>query len=286
MISVDDLQKYFTLPNKKISHFDPLIMPFNFFSRKSNKLLVTIGASCPGGQYLDNRPVSCYGNILSNAISADWLNLSVPGAGNNYIGQLYLDLIDYLRIKNSYQSVVCIIVFTETGRDFNGWFDRHVDYASWLRTNIKDDTDYYNFLEFVNDFAIDKILSHNNLENFELLIGFDCVNPSSVIKLKEVMIKKTWLEVYNDFDLDDVCYILSPFVFEKLNSIFSIEWGLNRDVFKIWQIKQMIKSEIRLDLISDPQRFINWHPRELGHSIWAQYLYRQLEEKNQKLVTP
>jgi hypothetical protein len=245
---------------------------------------VTLGDSWTWGDELSDRLHTCWGNILSEKIGSDWLNLSVPGAGNHYIGQLYQDFVNYIKQNNNYEDILCIIVMTETGRDFNGWFDRDVDYASWLRDNIKDHNDYYRFLEFINDFAIDRILS-NRIDGVELLIGFNFVSASSVIKLQHLLLEKTWIEVYTKQDLTDCCYIVSPYIFEKLDSIFSMEWSLDRGVFREWQVKQLEATEKRLSILNNRRFFYpRLHPNESGHVAWAEYLYEKMKKNGSKII--
>jgi hypothetical protein len=271
MITQQDIKRYFTHPNKNISHREPSELPFSFVSRNATRLLVTIGDSWTWGYELSDRTNACYGNILSEKLGSDWLNLSVPGAGNHYIGQLYL----YVTQRDVYyEDISCVIVLTETGRDFNGWFDRDVDYAGWLRTQINSSEDYYKFLEFINDFAIDQIVQ-NKTENIDILVGFNFIDPSSRDKLKHLLIPRTWLEVVLDESIaDDKCHIVSPYIFEKLDDIFSIEWSLDKNLFRHWQVEQLEKSQQRINKITNSQHFYpEMHPTEHGHKIWAEYLY-------------
>jgi len=279
-----DIEKYFTLPNEKISRLDPSKIPFDFVDQNSKKLLVTIGDSWSWGDELSHRLECCYGSLLSKKLEADWLNLSPSGAGNHYIGQLYLDLVAYIKQHNKYEAVLCVIVFTETGRDFNGWFDREIDYASWLRNNIKKHTDYDRFLEYINDFSIDRILE-NKVDGIELLCAFNFVNPSSIDKLKNSLVKKTWIEVCANQNLDNICYFVSPYIFKKLESTLSIEWSLNRQKFLTWQIGNLEATQKRLHMLEDSRYFYpRLHPKETGHAAWAEYLYTEIKHKGSRIV--
>lgn len=285
MITNDDIKKYFTLPYDKISHYDSSKNPFDVKNRLSSKLLVTLGDSWSWGDELSDRSNKCYGNILSERLQSDWLNLSVPGAGNHYIGELYLDFVEFIKQNNAYKNILCVIVLTETGRDFNGWFDREVDYASWLKTNIAAPIDYYKLLEFINDFAIDRLVTDRQIPNLELLVGFNFVNPSSTKKLQNALIEKTWLEVCTNQVLDDECYFVSPYIFDKFEQIFSIEWSLDREIYKQWAVTQLEKAQKRLSLLQDHRYFHQYlHPKENGHVAWAEYLYDKIKKNGSKIV--
>ena len=99
------------------------------------------------------------------------------------------------------------------------------------------------------------------------------------------MIKKTWLEVCINQELLDPCYIVSPYIFKKLDSIFSIEWSLDRQLYIKWQITQLEATGKRLKLLEDPRYFYpRLHPREDGHVVWAEYLYKEIKENGYKIV--
>ena len=279
--------QHFTAPNKNISHLDTGFVPFSFVDRNSKNLLVTIGDSWTYGDELKNPRDESFGNLLSQQLNVDYLNLSACGAGNHYIGQLFNDLVDYIKKNNDYQYITCVVTLTETARDFNGWFDQKIDYASWIRQHINSESDYYKFLEFINDFTIDKILEATQLSNLEILVAYNFVSPGSIDKLGTLLLDKTWLEIIVDTDISDRCHVVSPYILKKLEAVLEIEQSANPVIFRQWQLDLIEQANKRLELLDNkvlfnPQR----HPTTQGHKLWASYVFEQLKFKKSKILPP
>ena len=281
-MKLDDevLQKCFTLPNPNISHLDPGVVPFNFVDREQNTLLVTFGDSWTWGDdlTLDNnkefRLENVYGNQLSKAIGADFLNLAVPGSGNQWLSVLFEE---FVRLELEYKQIIAIVTFTEVGRDFNGWFDRTVDYASWLRNNIHSSQDYTKFLQWQNNKISSAITeSAKKLPNLKLLATSNFVDPIGLDPFGNNQLDKTWLQVYRG-DIDDGCYFVSPYILEKYESILDLEWSLDRATWLEWADECLKQATQRLDIIKDPQYFRGlYHPLIEGHQAWSRYLETKL----------
>jgi hypothetical protein len=281
-----DLQ-HFTKPNKNISHLEPGSNPFRFVDRNSNNLLVTIGDSWTWGDELKNPQDEAFGNLLSQRLAVDHLNLSVCGAGNHYIGQLFDDFIAYIEKHNNYQHKTCIVVLTEAARDFNGWFDRKVDYASWIKKHVNTASDYYKFLEFIDDFTVNKILKANTVPNLEILVAYNFVSPAHNSKLGPLLLDKTWLEVIVGAEMTDYCRVISPYIFKKLEAILELENSADPAIFRQWQIELLEQANKRLGIMENNQWFhVQRHPGDQGHKLWADYILEQLKFKKSKILTP
>lgn len=274
------LQSHFTLPNPNISHLDPGFVPFNFVDRGQHTLLVTFGDSWTYGHDLtvDNdqefRLEHVYGNQLSKIIDADFLNLSVPGSGNQLIPVLFEE---FTQLELEYKHIIAIITFTEIGRDFNGWLDRDVDYASWLRDNIQTSSDYTKFLRWQNNLVAKKIVElADHVPNLKLLVSTNFVDPIGLEPFGNRQLDKTWLQVYRG-DNDHVCYFVSPYIIEKYQSVLDLEWSLDRTTWLQWADECLTRIDQRLAIIKDPQYFRGlYHPLAQGHLAWAHYIEKQL----------
>jgi hypothetical protein len=281
-----DLQN-FTLPNKNISHLEPGSNPFNFVARNSKNLLITIGDSWTWGDELKNPSDEAFGNLLSQALNVDYLNLSARGAGNHYIGQLFDDFIAFTEKNDDYQNMTCIVVLTESARDFNGWFDQDVDYARWLRQHINTISDYYKFLEFIDDFTMNKLLRAKTIPNLEILISYNFISPVPNDKLGTLLLDKTWLEIIIGTEINDSCYVVSPYIFKKLEAVLELENSVDPMIFKQWQIELLEQANKRLGLLENKKLFHSErHPTSHGHKLWADYLLGQLKFKKSKILTP
>ena len=261
-------------------HLDEGTVPFNFVDYQQNKLLVTLGDSWTWGDELDptRRIQFGYGNLLAQNLQCDWLNLSVPGCGNHYIGVLFCEFIDYIVKNPGYQDITCVITLTEIGRDFNSWFDRNVDYATWLRENIRVPEDYDRLLEYQNKMVVDKIIEQaNRVSNITIKFATNFVDPIGIDK--KYMLKKSWLEIL--MSLDHVCYFTMPGIIDNLKGTLGMEWSLSEHTFKSWaedQICRAIKRCTALEFLRDSESLLHkrFHPTEHAHSLWADYVALQL----------
>jgi hypothetical protein len=274
------LQTHFTLPNPGISHHNVGFNPFNFIDRNQDTLLVTFGDSWTYGDDLtpnndrEYRLENVFGNQLSKRIGADYLNLAVPGSGNQWTPVLFEE---FVQLELEYKHIVAIITFTEVGRDFDGWFDRDVDYASWLKINIHTSQDYTKFLQWQNNQIASKIVElADQIPGLKLLVSSNFVDPIGLEPFGSQRLDKTWLEVYRG-KMDDVCYFVSPYIIEKYRSVLELEWSLDKTTWLEWANKCLVQSEQRLDIIKDPQYFRGlYHPLIEGHRAWADYLETQI----------
>lgn len=58
----------------------------------------------------------CYGNIISNHLGSDWINLGWPGGSNHYIVKRFQEALNSDFI-NQYEDVYYVLCLTETGRE-------------------------------------------------------------------------------------------------------------------------------------------------------------------------
>ena len=150
-----DIREYFPLAAEPtpLSHFNRLkqlsdrMNGFFFHSRHSNTLVVTVGDSWTWGQCLGgyneiktykdhdwqtinglvtnvnaDRLNNAYGNLLSQQLNSDWLNLAFPGWSNVHMSQVVQNLGKVIPSLH-YSNIFVIVTLTEVGR----WFNTHVD---------------------------------------------------------------------------------------------------------------------------------------------------------------
>jgi len=290
----ETIKNYFSLPDQ---HRTQLLIgknPYDFISRNSNKLIITIGDSWTWGADLtkqktheshidkleddDYRLNHVYGGIISNALQTDFLNLGEPGSDNYYIANKLKELhaiIDQL----DYDSVVTVCVFTEVARGFLGPDDNNVDYGSWLESNIHQDGDYYEFLKFINTNIADEIVPL--LDKLQVYFATNFVDPIGFEKLESKFLAKTWLQTWCESiqqTYPESCYLVSPWVFEKLEKVFDLCPTLDRNSFLKWANGALLSADERATICKhDDKNFGQLlHPLSRGHQVWADYVLEKI----------
>jgi len=283
MITSKLLSDHFTLPNKNIiAHLPENAIPFDFLINNNETLLVTIGDSWTWGDELINRE-HCFGRVLSQKLNSDWVNLSVTGCGNQYIEQLFTEFAN-LSTTLTYKKFIVIVTFTEVGRDFNSWFDQDVDYATWLRSNIKKSCDYNKFIEFLNARLATRMCAiANKIPNLTLLVATNFVNPLGLEEFENYLLPQSWLEHITNQSFENECNIVTSYIFDKLQTVLDMEWSLDAKMFNTWAIGAIQASTIRLDqLMSCKHICPHGHPDQIAHQLWADYVYKHINLKNLK----
>jgi hypothetical protein len=279
MFTTEVLGANFTLPNKNIiAHLEENSIPFNFADYGQKDLLVTFGDSWTWGDELDpgTRTELAYGNTLAKKLNYDWLNLSVPGAGNQYIGVLFSEFVNFAVNNTKYNNIICVVTLTEVGREFNGWFDRTVDYASWLRNNIASADDYTKFLAYQNQLVVDQIIADaKRMPTLRLKLATNFVEPIGIAGANDYLLPKSWLGQATN--LNQQCYFVSPYIFDKFECIFDIEWSLSRNLFIEWVAEQSVLANSRVNVLESCDLIqTRYHPNEQLHDMWAEYVHSEL----------
>jgi hypothetical protein len=281
MIQLDQtfFKEHFTIPNLNIIDcVEPGSIPFNFVSRNKSTLVVTLGDSWSWGKDIEqDRLEFVFGNRLSLLQDADFLNLSVSGAGNQYITQLFCDFAD-IADSLCYKKVLIIVTFTEMGRDFDGWFDRDIDYRSWLLQNILGPNDYTDFLAWQMRTMANTMKNHaEKISNLELIVGTNFVDAIGLEPLSEYLLSRSWIEVYTQKSMDHQCHIVSPYIIsDKYSGVLDLCWELDRSVFLSWAEGQLDNAIKRAKVLKNPKLFYQDHPLIAGHVAWANYIKQSL----------
>lgn len=130
-LTQDTLPNYFTIADRYSSWHQTPTNTFNFIDRNSDMLIVTVGDSWTWGSDIsennhdDNfRITHLYGNVLSDELKTDWLNLGLS-ASSNFWATAMIEELGQLIPQLDYRSIYVICVFTGAGRWFNTQYDRY-----------------------------------------------------------------------------------------------------------------------------------------------------------------
>ena len=235
--------------------------PYYFKSRDSSNLLITVGDSWTYGDSLgktkvrngiddaEYRLTHVYGNLMSEQLDHDWMNLALPGGSNycvlNWLGQL-------LTRKFNYGQITCVITLTEAGRH---------EEISWAKGN-----------------SLQTALENIVVKTYSMINALQLRFPKVIFKVAHNftdsltghgIIEKTWLEILTNQQLQDNTYIVVSDHIKQLNydrtypdTVEVIDRALHRiDV---------------LDSCIYCYKEDSRHPTEPGHQLWADYLVTQL----------
>ena len=286
MISLtqETISEYFTIANSENSWIKAPTNLYNFISRHSDKLLVTIGDSWTWGADIAinhsddaHRVRSVFGNILSHKLSSDWLNLAIPAQGNFWITEMVRQVC-HIVPNLKYTDIVIVCTLTGIGRWFDTIFDRDIDYNSWFDKHISCQKDFDKLLIMLNETCVDRILSyiaphkHISLKigtNFVDHIGFDKLSSNQILP-------EPWYRVLGIRDESPVytcCYSerLSRDAFKFINPRY-------HDDFKHWFLEIDSVSTRRIKKINQYPKFQNSHPLDEHHLTWAQYIFENLNK--------
>lgn len=299
-LTPENLYDYFAVATEKDSVTVAGSRLFDFVDRQSDTLIVTIGDSWTWGADLTNFDLGCthimrlpdddyrikhvYGNVVAEAIGADFLNLGELGAGNWHIVKK-LQEMQNLHAFLHYKKILVFSIWTELGRDFNSHNDVDIDYRSWLLDNIKTCRDYYNFMKFINAIIAENI--SQIISNFDKRVQFyfatNFVDPIGVEVLSKHWIDRSWLQVICDHTRKiyqpEKCFTVFPWCIEKFDMVFDVAPELDRLEWLQWINEITAAANTRAAICyRDTINFGNLlHPSAANHRCWAEYLLAMIK---------
>ena len=257
-LSEDNLLDYFNFGESwLVCDVNPL--PANdFVSRNSDTLLVTVGDSWTWGASLNpnKRKNQVWGNVVSEMIGADWLNLAQPGQSNQWMANRCRELYN-ISAELEYKKIVVVVVFTGAARSL----DQNFDYIHWFENNS-----IHDFLPMLNTKAVRTIT--NKPSNVELYLSSNMVDP-----LGYTSSFKSWYNVLGLIDPNNVYTDMTGIdCLTKLEEFIKDEKLVE---YKQWMLEQIDLVECR-DKFYDDDLFYDFHPVATAQLTWAQYVGKQL----------
>jgi lysophospholipase L1-like esterase len=243
---------------------------FDFVSRDSDTLYVTIGDSWTYGWRLDQhqRVSQCYGGIISHKFGWDFLNLSLPAANNLWMLQKYQQLCEHAD-ELKYQRIKIFITLTEVGREFWTDFDHDPELHQLYSTceTAKD------VALALSTYCAQHFLKTKH-ERIDLCLGMNYVSNTYPKELQQLQLPCTWLEVLLNQQLTTPCYVVGSWVIPKYRNLEQCnQINVNNLLQEIQQLVDTAQQ--RLDLIYNSG--YNYqegygHPNDKGHALWADYI--------------
>lgn len=278
-LSQDTLADYFTIADSTNSWYTTPTNTFDFVDRSSRLLVVTVGDSWTWGSGVSFgnkdeqfRRNNVFGNLVSTALHADWLNLGLNAQGNFWIASMVQELTNLIP-ELDYDHIYVVCTFTGVTRWFNTQYDHHIDYKNWFKNTAPN---FDQLLVMLNQQCVSRIVDslsgHGNVTlkigtNFVDAIGFDSISA-------EQLLPEPWYKLLGCSDSE---LVFADVFFERISQAIEFIEPQHHTAFKQWVLELINKSEHRLGLMTDPDKFWKFHPRANGHQIWAEYILKEIK---------
>lgn len=314
----DNLIDYFSKMENLIDWFfqDPLakqmdfdyFMPYFFKDRGSKTLLVTVGDSWTWGSDLagypdfgnfcvsdweivnrgikninQNRIEYSYGNILSELMTADWLNLSCAAYGNFHISARVKELATIIP-NLTYNNIIVVCVLTEPGRHFNTSDDTIVDHKKLFEQFRSIE----NFLSDLNQISIKQIVSSLlPYKHVKLLVGTNNVDQIGFDSLSnDQRLHTPWYRLLG-IDRKKPIFAYSELAGKSLvRSIddktippeFSLQF--QQWVMEVFDNEKIVNRESRRSPFFCKYSIFP-HTNKPGHVLWAEHVFERIQNDKQ-----
>jgi hypothetical protein len=177
--------------------------------------------------------------------------------------------------KLNYDHIYIVCTFTGALRWFNTRYDQHINYMSWFKNNIKNIQDFDLLPIWRNQVCVNTILEAlKPFDHITLKIGTNFVDPIGFEALNSTQRLSTpWYQLLNCADIGPV---YTDMYYETVSQAVEFIDKEYHTIFKQWLLGIIEQAQRRIDLLTDPDIFWNYHPLSLGHKIWADYLLKNL----------
>lgn len=278
VLAKEVLPKYFTIADSTNSWYTSPTNTFDFVSRSSNILLVTVGDSWTWGSDISEnnsddeyRLKSVWGNQLSGMMGSDWLNLALSAQGNQWMADRITELANIVPLLN-YEKILVVCVFTGAGRMFNTGIDRDFDYVEWFKQNINTPNDYYSLLKLLNTTAVKQIQNSLQFPHVNLYLTTNMIDSIGFTSSFDA-----W---YKTIGINDETYVCTDMTaVERLLTIEDFVSGKQLADFKQWMLQLIDSVERREQHYSNTNIFRNQHPLADYHKQWAEYVYENINHR-------
>lgn len=280
-LATDQLSKLFLVDINSWQDTDP----FDFVSRDSDTLLVTIGDSWTWGAdlTLDNNDESrlryVYGNQVSEFINSDWLNIGQRGTSNFWIYHNIRRLAQLIP-ELTYKKIIVVCMFTESARSINSHYDTDIDYINWFAHNINSKQDFYKLLEYSNSIMVERINKLvESYHHVRLIYGTNMVDPIGLDQAK--MLLPPWFKlITNKYNINiprKPIYIRHNGPVKSLHTMMDLMPDEYHPAYLEW-LTDLIEQSIEMDKVFENKLlFSDSHPFSDGHTLIATEIVKEIQ---------
>ena len=251
-----------------------------------DSLLITAGDSWTWGDSLHGidikvvpdhpkRVTSIYGYLLSEKLKSDFVNLAKSGGANIEMYDYVRDILPHVTLK--YKKIYVVITLTEICRESswdNIWIPGQEKHSS-----LDDFLKEYERLMF-NSIQQNLISAYPNV-TFLIARNFSYSWKSNKNILGLPHLEKIWVDCLSEYQnfntYPDELRLLSGAAYVPLHKVLK-----NMNLYKKFKFEFMeyyANSDLAIDWFIASNlnnKTATKHPTELGHSIWADYLYNEI----------
>jgi hypothetical protein len=239
--------------------------PCHYQNRNANRMIITVGDSWTYGDSLGatcvregrddtkHRLAHVYGNLISEELDADWINLALPGISNR---MMFIWLEQLLARRMHSTDTTCVITLTESGRHEElQWLDRHL---TTLQTNLENMVDRtYAWLAQIQA----------RYPSVRFVVAHNFTDSRATNKI--AVCPRTWLEIMLNEQIQNGTHVVVSEHIKQLNYDHTYS-----DTPAV--IDRAINRIELLEKCKYCHRHDSRHPTEYGHELWANYLLSQL----------
>lgn len=210
----------------------------------------------------------CFGNILFQKIKLNWVQMALPGAGNEWIVTEAEKLSKQLTPLA--ENVIMIVCFSDHFRGIDGNVREQncikdiMNSRSIFDALSKIEIEYYQRLEAI-------ATQYKNLKVIATSAFTD-----SIIRHR-FQTEKTWVEIILP-SITKPCYLHTSGAW-NLNEFLKKEKMLSAQYMEDMNNYLLPSMGLRQqEMLASGLFYPRCHPKEHGHELWAEYLYRKITE--------
>ena len=265
-------------------------------NNNKDTLLITVGDSWTWGDHLGNinwitqyddpiRLHTVYGKKLSEKLKCDWILLARPGCSNYWMLEKLKYFSDQIeQLKSRYSRIIVTVTLTEDLREFG--YNDEATYTIPYNSMIANSKDLFDFLAQAENLLLETFTSLLQDLDVEYYItrAFTDFWPENKQSYSQLL-DKTWCDVFQEQVQFDRYYQVVPYIGQMaIGGIAKLidSLGDRKEIFKQNFLEIEKKIGARYNFFSASWFNIkgsSWHPNALGHEVFAEYLFKNIEQK-------
>lgn len=277
---------------KSVYRDEPGSNHYFFKDRSSDTLCLVIGDSWTWGDSLEpsKRLDQVYGNLISESLISDWINIGCPGWSNSWILLNTQQVVTQLVNNKKYKKIYVIITLTENGRDIATGQAYRYDYLNTHQIIGTSCQFYDTILNDIEDRWANQIQDLLNIsdDRYIFFIGQNFVwhnqLKNKLNNTRLIFSDLNWIECLADYQHMSRpirTNLVTGRIFVTISKVNDIIDEKNLTIFKKWSVDKIEKAlQVNEWLDSSPINYkkASKHPNAVGHLVWANHIINQIKQ--------